>query len=231
MIEHALFPTFVAEFMYPDHDKFKPIFYQHIFKYMTPEGYSNEFTNHVNIHHEENFAPYFMFAIKCVEQYLDRLHIDKDLFDINVTKTWMNIRKEGSTGRHSHGDAHISFTYYPNVPKNFDRPIRFYNYEHRHEPYPGACRWNNTSGIWDHLNSGTWEFKPKEGNIFVFPSNLVHDTLGTPENYQDEGTPTPEKLDQQRVCMAADVILTYKDRTGSPLGIQPVENWRRFSNV
>ena len=71
MIAHDLFPTLVAEFMYPDHDKFKPVFYEHIFKYMTPEGYSNEFTAHVNIHHEENFAPYSNPIFEADDDYDD----------------------------------------------------------------------------------------------------------------------------------------------------------------
>lgn len=229
MIRHALFPTLVCEFMYPEHELFKPVFYEHIFKYMTPEGYSNEMTNHVNIHHEPAFEPFFHFAVDCVKKYTETLHIDNSLFDFNVTKTWMNIKKDNSTNRHAHGDAHISFTYYVNIPKTFTRPIRFYNYEQRHEPYPGSIRWNNTSGIWDQFNSQTWEFNPNEGNLFVFASNLVHDTVGSSDSQIDEGTPTPEKLDENRVCLACDVLLTYKVQTPSPLGIQPVENWRRFS--
>jgi len=55
MREHALFPTLLAEFEYPDKDNFKQIFYGKIFDYMSPEGYSNEFTGHVNLHHEPTF--------------------------------------------------------------------------------------------------------------------------------------------------------------------------------
>jgi hypothetical protein len=227
MIEHAIFPTLITEFHYPEKDDFKQLFYQRIFDYMTPEGYSNEFTGHVNIHHEETFASFFTYAINCAKQYAARLHIDTDKFEFNLVKTWMNIKKDDSTPMHAHGDAHISFTYYVNVPKSFVRPIRFHNYNQRNEPYPGSIRWNNTSDSWDWLNSYTWQFEPVEGQLLVFPSMLPHDTIGS-TNGQDKGNPTVEELNENRICLAADILLTYKDKTASPLGVQPVSNWRQF---
>ena len=227
MIEHALFPTLVCEFHYPDKDDFKQLFYQRIFDYMTPEGYSNEFTGHVNIHHEPKFEPFFIYALDCVRQYTRRLHIDIDKFEFNLVKTWMNIKKDDSTPKHAHGDAHISFTYYVNVPKSFVRPIRFYNYERRNEPYPGSIRWNNSSNTWDWINAYSWQFDPVEGQLLVFPSILQHDTIGKTDG-EDKGNPTVEELNENRICLAADILLTYKDKTSSPLGIQPVSNWRQF---
>ena len=228
MIEHSLFSTLVCEFDYPDAHAFKKIFYDKIFDYMTPEGYSNEFTGHVNIHHEKAFEPFFRYAVYCVRQYTDRLHIDNDKFDFNLVKTWLNIKKDNSTPRHAHGDAHISFTYYVNVPTTFTRPLRFYNHERPHEPYPGSVRWNNTKDVWDLFNAQTWSFPPKEGHLFVFASNLVHDTVGQSDQTKDEGSPTIEKLNENRICLAADIVLTYKKQTASPLGLQPVSNWRQF---
>lgn len=228
MIEHALFPTLVCEFDYPEAANFKPVFYEHIFKYMTPEGYSSEFTNHVNIHHEKAFEPFFRYAMYCVKQYTKRLHIDNDKFQFNLVKTWLNVKKDNSTPKHAHGDAHISFTYYVNIPNSFSRPLRFYNHERPHEPYPGSIRWNNTKDVWDQFNAATWSFHPREGQLFVFPSNLVHDTLGQSDDQLDEGNPTVDKLSENRICLAADIVMTYKKQTASPLGLQPIENWRTF---
>lgn len=227
MIEHPLFPTLICEFNYDKKDEFKQFFYQKIFDYMTPEGYSNEFTGHVNIHHEETFKSFFVFAVECARQYARRLHIDTDKFDFNLVKTWMNIKKDDSTPLHAHGDAHISFTYYVNVPDSFVRPIRFYNYDRRHEPYPGSIKWNNPTDSWDWLNAHTWQFAPVEGQLLVFPSTLPHDTVGKTDGL-DKGNPTVEELNENRICLAADILLTYKDKTASPLGVQPVSNWRQF---
>lgn len=227
MIEHALFPTLVCEFEYPEAAEFKAAFYQHIFDHMTPDGYSNEYTGHVNLHHDPAFNPLFTFASRCIEQYLDRLHIDRKLFDVSIVKTWMNITKDRPTPLHNHGDAHISFTYYINIPDEVKKPIRFYNHTYRHEPYPGSMKFNNTSNQWDWFNSYTWQFDPKEGQMFVFPATLPHDTVS---NYDQEesGTKSIEELSKRRICLAADAVITYKNTTASPMGLQPVENWRKF---
>lgn len=229
MKEHALFPTLVCEFDYPDHAKFKPVFYEHIHKYMTSDGYSSEYTNHVNIHHEPAYEPFFKYALYCVRQYTKRLHIDNDRFDFNLVKTWLNIKKDNSTPLHWHGDAHISLTYYVNIPTSFTRPLRFHHLDRKHEPYPGAIKWNNTSGVWDAFNAYSWEFAPHEGQLFVFPSTLPHDTVGQSDQTLDEGNPTIEELNQNRICLAADIVLTYKEQTPSPLGLQPMTNWRKFT--
>ena len=120
------------------------------------------------------------------------------------------------------------FTYYVNIPETFTRPIRFHHLERKHEPYPGCIKWNNTSNVWDAFNAYTWEFPPKEGQLFVFPSSLPHDTIGQSDQSLDEGNPTIEMLNENRICLAADVVLTYKDQTASPLGLQPITNWRKF---
>ena len=226
MKEHVLFPTLLAEFEYPDKDNFKQIFYDKIFNYMSPDGFSNEYTGHVNLHHEPAFESLFKFAIDSVRQYVSRLYIDPNVFEFNLVKTWMNITKNRQTPMHSHGDAHMSFTYYINIPKDFSKPIRFYNYEHRYEPFPGCIKFNNPSH-WDAFNAYTWQLEPKEGQLFVFPSNVPHDTVGQSEQ-METGCFTPNDLDQMRICLAADILMTYKERAAKPLGVQPVSNWRTF---
>jgi len=226
MIEHHLFPTLVCQFKYDKHEEFRNTFYRDVWNHMTPEGFSAEFTGHVAIHHEPSFEPLFRYAVSCAKQYTQRLHID-DVFEFNVVKTWLNIKKDSSTPTHAHGDAHISFTYYVNIPDDFTRPIRFYNYERRHEPYPGSIRWNNSNGIWDQLNSMTWQFEPTQGDLFVFPATLTHDTIGKQMDSM-EGATDVEGLNKNRICLAGDILLTYKQSAAKPLGLQPIENWKRF---
>ena len=38
-----------------------------------------------------------------------------------------------------------------------------------------------------------------------------------------------EILKTKRISIAGDAILTFKDPTPVPLGLQPVKNWRKFS--
>jgi hypothetical protein len=227
MIRHALFPTLVLEDQYRDADKFKPIFLSKLMKYMTVDGYSNEYTGHVNIHHEEAFAPLFGYITGSIEEYLRTLAIDPEIFDINIVKTWMNITKERHTPFHSHEDAHLSFTYYANIPDQLEKPIVFSSTPpHMNDPYYGMIRFNSTEV--NKFNAYDTGFAPTEGNLFVFPARLSHHTVGYGNSEFDEGCKSLDDLKQKRVCLAGDVFFTYRKVEAKPTGIQPSSNWRIF---
>jgi len=229
MKTHELFPTVVCSWDYPEQDEFAATFYANIFKYMTPDGFSSEFTGHVNIHHEESFGHLFLFATQCLKQYISQLNVDPEMFDLNIVKTWMNITKDRQTPIHSHADANYSFTYYINIPKDIPKPLRFYNNEaSTHNANDGYyCMSKFNSSEWNNYNSYTWQFEPQEGQLFVFPANLVHDTVGVVLG-KESGTKTVDELKQSRICIAGDFLLTYKVPTAKATGIQPVSNWRIF---
>jgi hypothetical protein len=226
MIEHTLFPTLIGEFSFDQASQFKIDFFEHIFDHMDPEGFSSEFTGHVTLHHEPSFSPLFVFATQAVRKYIARLHIDPELFDVNIVKTWMNITRNRSTPTHSHADAHMSFTYYINVPETVIKPLRFYNHIARHEPFPGCIKFNKPS-TWDWINAYTWQFLPKEGDMFVFPASLPHDTVSQQEE-QETGCKTVDDLKMTRICLAGDVVLTHRDLSNTAMGLQPIRNWRNF---
>ena len=226
MIEHTLFPTLVGEFTYDQPTQFKSDFFEHIFDHTDEHGFSNEFTGHVTLHHEPSFAPLFVFATQAIRKYIARLHVDPDLFDINIVKTWMNITRNRSTPAHNHADAHMSFTYYIHIPENVIKPIRFYNHVNRHEPFPGCIKFNRPS-VWDWLNAYTWQFVPKEGNMFVFPATLAHDTV-SPTQDEEVGCHTVDDLKMTRICLAGDAVLTHRNLSNTPMGLQPIHNWRNF---
>jgi uncharacterized protein (TIGR02466 family) len=227
MIKHALFPVFVAEFKYPEANQFKNIFYDNALKHFNDKGFSNERTGHVSIHHEPAFELLYKFLSKCVEQYLQALNVDTNTFDINFVKSWFNILKNQQTPLHSHGDAHISIVYYVNTPEGCNQVLRFHNYYQRIEPFPGSLRYNNPTDKWNELNSYTWGFKPTPGSVFIFPAQLMHDTVGNVD-FEDQGIKTKQDLEQSRICIAADVVLSFNKEQAKPLGLQPLSNWKQF---
>lgn len=226
MISHALFPTLVAEFQYQRHEEFRDIFMDVGLKHFDQNGYSHEGTGHVTIHHEPAFEALFRYLSQCVVEYLNTLHVDSENFEINIVKSWLNVLCDNATPIHSHGDAHISFVYYVNLPEDKTQPIRFHSVIK--EPFVGCIRHNNSRDIWTHLNSYSWSFTPKQGTVFVFPATLTHDTIGKEIVKLDEPTKTKPDLFNRRISIASDVVLTYKQKMGKPLGIQPISNWRKF---
>jgi len=227
MIKHAIFPTLVLQDRYKDQENFKPIFLKNLFKYFTMEGYSNEFSGHVYMHHEESYAPFFIAITKLIEEYVRTIGIDPNLFDVNIIKTWMNITKERQTPFHSHEDAHLSFTYYPHIPNKIEKPLVFASTPpHMNDPYYGMISFNaNERNIYNEYEHA---FTPSEGDIFVFPAKLNHYTIGYGEDVKDTGVKSMEDLLDRRVCLAGDILFTYREVQPKPTGIQPIQNWRIF---
>lgn len=231
-MNHLLFPTLIVEHINPNQEEIKKIFFNNIMKYIDPEsGFSGESTGYVNIHHEPKFFDLYSFISDCVADYLTQLSIDPSEFDINIIKSWLNVIEKRSTPIHNHNDAHFSFVYYVNIPENVNQSIRFYNSEvHMSEPYDYMFANNVTE--WNILNSGSWSFVPEEGKCFVFPSKLRHDTHCPDGRFMEvieTNYNTIEKLYPKRIAIAGDVLLTHKNKTTSPTGIQPISNWKTFN--
>ncbi len=230
MISHALFPTLIGQDEYPDHSDFKEVFYKNIFKYINENGYSSENTGHVNIHHEEEFEDFYRYITWSISKYLDHLSIDEKTYDINIVKSWLNVIKDRETPNHSHADAHYSFTYYVNLPDDAVQPIVFHTPKIPHPNEAYLAMFANNVKEWNFFNSYTWEFTPKEGDIFVFPAHLRHHT------YMKDGIPSDkessfenlEKIKTKRICIAGDIVLTYSEKQAKPTGLQPVSNWKSF---
>ena len=227
MINHALFPVLVSEFHYDYPLRFKKVFFDSVFDHLDEDGFSSERTGHVTIHHDDRYKEIYSFAVSCVKQFIKTYNVDPELFDINVVKSWLNVLGGQSNPNHNHADAHIAFVYYVHVPDTVQNSIRFYNYANRIEPYSFFCKMNNENNVWDIINSYTWQFKPIDGQLMVFPATLNHDTIGHDEQYTGQ-IKMYEDLQYRRISIAGDILLTHKEKIGRHLGLQPIKNWRKF---
>jgi len=126
MTVHALFPTLLLERVDDQHETRKDLYIRQVMKHLDADGYSDESTGHVTLHHDPIFHPICQMATQLARQHCEVMQIDPDLFDFNIVKTWLNIVKDRATPRHAHADAHLSFVYYINVPEACAQPIQFY---------------------------------------------------------------------------------------------------------
>lgn len=226
MIVHALFPTLLLEDDAPDHGFIKDVYLKALMRHLTQDGYSNERTGHVTLHHDQIFEPICVMATKLARQYCEVMQIDPALFDFNVVKTWFNILGENRTPMHNHGDAHISFVYYINVPEGLEQDIEFYCKEPKLEPFIGFAKFNNPAE-WNIFNSYAWRFQCPEGKMYLFPAGMFHDTV-CEKNERPDGITSVEDARSYRISFAGDILLTYKEKEAKPLGLQPRRNWRTF---
>jgi len=222
---YNLFPTMVLDAENSKHQELKTSVMPKLIKYIGEDGYSGETKSPMNLQQDSDLSELYSFITHAARMYLTGLCLDPDDFNFNITKSWMNAIQNFSIGYHCHPDAHLSCSYYMNVPKDYAHKIVFHNYGDRHEPYPGCIRMNNPSE-WNSFNSYTWGFEPKEGHLFLFPSNLSHsvDSPGT----EDTPMKTLKDLKSRRISIATDIILTYKNKQARSIGFQPVSEWRTF---
>lgn len=223
---HLLFPVAVQELKHDDPVGIKNLFESIILDYVNDDGFSDEATGHVNMHHEPKLLPIFELATKAAKSLVGSHMIDPELFDYNVVKSWMNMLSYRETPQHNHADAHISFSYYVNIPPDKNAPITFCNYPERYEPFSYMAKVNNASD-WNLVNSYAWSFTPEEGTIFAFPSRLAHFTPSMGSG-QEPGIKTVKDFRKHRIVIAGDILLTYKETSAKSLGLQPIKNWRTF---
>lgn len=226
---HSLFPTLVYETRYEDSDKFLNILHQTWNDHFT-DGYSHEGTGNLDLQKDERYKELYTFLSKSVREYLHVSGVVHDNFDINFVKSWMNIVENRTTPMHSHRDAHISVVYYANTPDDNEQMLRFYSGKTDREPFQGLYMFNSYKAT--EFNSEYYTLSPYKGQVLVFPSSLLHDTLGN--NAQPVAYEEPildiEILKKKRICIASDVILTFSEKKTHPLGLQPTMNWRTFND-
>ena len=209
---HALFPTLLLEDRNDDADRFKEVAMTAMLDHLDADGYSDESTGHVTLHLDPLFVPVCQMATRLAHQYCEVMQIDPSNFDFNIV---------------NHGDAHLSFVYYINMPTDAAQPIQFYAQNDKYEPFAGFARFNQPAE-WNVFNSYAWQFPASEGTMYLFPARMNHDTLGKTTK-RDAGVESLDEARTMRVSFAGDILLTYKEKSAKSLGLQPKRNWRTFS--
>ena len=231
MIQHAIFPTLIGQWHYNDSVKFKKTIQKTAIKYLDKHGFSNESTGHVTIHHEPKFKNFYTFVSDSLKEYIQTLNVDPERFDLNLVKSWFNIIKDTNTPHHNHGDAHVSFVYYINLPTNIQKNLHFCRTHPIHNDlFYGMLKYNN-NGQWNSFNALGYNFAVEEGQLYIFPGSLFHENtdVNTSAQYENAGVKSKEDLYTRRVSIAGDFILTFKESMALPLGLQPIKNWKVFS--
>ena len=217
-----LFPTLVGTETYTSHKQFKQVFFDNLPKYIREDGLTGEQSGHIDLHLNPDFEDLFKFISSVAEDYIDTLVGTKDTWQPWLVKTWFS---DFSVPAHNHEDAHLSFVYYVNVPREAKHPLHF---------MPPANRCNDlTNGMFlahkdtaavaynNQYNCNSVLFTPEEGVLVIFPAKLRHAV----ENLTKT---TPPKIEDRRISLAGDFVLTLKEPTARSMGLQPISNWRQF---
>jgi hypothetical protein len=216
----------VLELQNENHSVIKNAMEKNIFSFLDSRGYSHEEINMNTLHHRDDLKPLYELGTIAMKQFVAQFAVDPELFDYNITKSWLSIVNQHSVPSHAHMESHLSFIYYANIPDGGTYPITFYRHLRHDEPFWNMSKWNNPRE-WNPFNSYGTSFQAKEGTLYVFPSGTYHGVEGVP-NIMDDGIKTLDDYRKRRVCIASDVMLTYKETSFKSYGLQPIKNWRTF---
>jgi hypothetical protein len=114
------------------------------------------------------------------------------------------------------------------VPDDADHILRLTDINKDRYPFYGIS--NNLSHKTE-FSSMFYDFVPKKGTAIIFPSVLTHEAVARRDFVKERDSRIFKKEDllNRRICLASDILLTYKENQNQPYGLQPVSNWKTFS--
>ena len=190
------------------------------------DGKSMDYLGYQSIHHDKRFMKVFSDVADTIRNHLKTLGVDIEIIDIHITKSWFNVKKEHGNPIHNHAENHLSFTYYPHLRQ--DKQLVFYQDRNKvnNDVYEDFLESNVNE--WYDINATSYSLPVREGNIFVFPSRLLHGVGTKHKETSLESFKNRDDLESSRFCVGGDAILTRKDTKGYNKLLTPIENWRKF---
>lgn len=232
-----IFPTSIGISMCESADDLKQTFSSAAMKHIADDGYTGEGYGMMQLHLDSRLEKVYKYVCDEFRVYLSEHGIARDVFDVNIMKSWMQVILNGDTMPHIHSEAHYSFVYYVNIPKGdksqkslvLENSAKSLDRSSPNEPFAGMFA-NNTD-IDNDINCYKKKFSVTEGMLIIFPSHLRHWTE-TNNEHLGERKESPSKnitsLMQKRVCVAGDIMLTYATPQPKFVGLQPPAKWKAF---
>jgi hypothetical protein len=227
-----LFPTLIGSHNYAEKDAFKEKVFRTFKNHVSPQGYSNENTGHLDLHHEKAYEDFFKFVTACARDHVSGLNIDPSIYDFNIVKAWFNISKTKNNPKHNHSDAHLSFVYYIHTPAEYKKMLCFFLDNNPNALYAGML---DRASSYTLANAVSWAFETDEGTMYTFPAKIPHAVVASAQDVTNIGILNVDQLDEPikelktfRVAIAGDIVLTHNEKALVNLGLQPISNWRTF---
>ena len=145
------------------------------------------------------------------------LDLREEKIDLYYQRSWPIIQKKGqSVAKHRHYQSHISLSYYLKMPPN-SGGISFGMDSCPNEiapqlfhPQMGEFRREDTP-----LNSNRVTLNLEEGQIVIFPSKTLHDTV-------------PSRDSEDRISISADIVMVLKEVANIEMLMPPLGKWSKI---
>lgn len=231
---HNIFPVSIWQADYTSADLFNDIVLNDVPDYVDKTGKTGE---HVfnKFHQLQSYGAFYTFVADQIKNYIEAMGVSTRGMNVNITKSWLEIKKETTLATHTHGDNHYSFVYVVNNPPEIRKDIYFCHPSadhHHNEPHRGFFSWSRKAETYE--NTLTWGLPSDVGTLYVFPSKLQHGTHGIydPNVSTSSGVFSIDDAKSSRVVLAGDTIITIKDELKevyNHLGVKDPKEWRTFT--
>ena len=169
------------------------------------------------LHQDPVFKPLFDSFAPHLRDYLRVLDLREDKIDLYYQRSWPVVQKTRQhVAKHRHYQSHISLSYYLKKPPrsggisfgidscpNEIAPQLFH-------PQMGDFRRQDTP-----LNSNRVTLEPQEGQLVIFPSKTLHDTV-------------PSQDTEDRISISADIVMILKQVADIEMLMPPLEKWSKI---
>jgi uncharacterized protein (TIGR02466 family) len=126
----------------------------------------NVVSNNNYILNEPEMMDLNKFVTDQLNEYLKKVYKPKYSAEVFITQSWLNWTKKGEFHhKHAHPNSFISGVLYITTDSTKDEII-FYN--------SGYRQLELATDTYDIMNSDSWRFPVKTGDIVMFPSSLTH---------------------------------------------------------
>jgi uncharacterized protein (TIGR02466 family) len=141
---------------------------------------------------QEIYKDLRLSILQSVNSYVyDVLCIDKKIEAV-ITTSWITVHDRGDYApMHEHGNSLFSGVFYINCPDD-DESVFLLDSPYKHNIFPTAICPMPVD--WNVFNATQWQLSPKTGDLYIFPSGLLHAT-------------TQCTSDLKRYCLAFNVFL------------------------
>jgi len=202
---HEIFPLIVYQGKVDCHEEFKKDNLNSLKEYWF-NGYENESpegSGKIFVHHQEKYKKFFNSLKNNLDEYMEHLNVNYNLFNYHIAKSWVGFHLDDTTPSvtpHYHNESNISFVYYLKTDDTSDK-FCVSQQKNRNEFAGGlfeTANVRNTLLGYNKYNCNYYTITPKEGTVILFPSNTYHFTQKFTER-KDE-----------RIVIAGDIRVTLK---------------------
>lgn len=185
-----------------------------------PYAWTGDVREHGFLHLEDSFKPLIDALTPHIGKYMEALRLRTDNLDLFYQRCWPVVTKKGQkVSLHSHAQSHISLVYYLKKPTE-SGGIRFTMLRapnelapNLFEPRMGVFRTENTP-----INSNHVDLDVEEGQILIFPSSALHQTVES-------------ESDETRISISADIVLMLKHDNDFEHMMPTFSKWSKIEGI